>query len=149
MRNPGLFWSQSMVENICYLVTINWSKSQKNNFISAPFSVYVYGNATPQTLYCSEIKWISLFNVPSTRPKTSERFSNLWKTIWLVDESDVRGQSDSFSLKETEDRRLVFESASEDDWTRPFHSISGGSNVHLECLVRDRSSTRCNEKAPS
>ena len=56
---------------------------------------------------------------------------DLWKTIWLVDDSDVRGRSDSFYLWEAIAR--TSKGASEADQTRLLYSTFGGSDVRFEC----------------
>ena len=66
--------------------------------------------------------------------------SNPWKSIWLVDESGIRGWLDSFCLWETNSQ--TSERASEADRRRPFHSISGRLDVRLERPVR-ASRVRC------
>jgi len=71
---------------------------------------------------------------------------NQRKTIWLVDESNVGGRLDSFFLWETNGR--ASERASEADRTRPFHSISGGSDVRLEHPVRIGPDTWWSVQAP-
>jgi len=54
---------------------------------------------------------------------------NPWTTIWLVDKSDVRGRSETFSLWKTDAPRV-----SESVWCRSdeaFHSVLGGGQTSI------------------
>ena len=111
--------------------------------------------AEPVTVVVSAVSWVNIVaklnkfpfpTIPVWDQKQVKLLNNPWKTIWLVDESDVRGRSDSFCLWKINGR--TSKRASEADRAQPFHFISGGSGVRLQRPFQSGPDARWSEKLP-